>query len=241
MMSLSNVRSLPMTDQKVVIGEYAIDRAAETRAEDLMHKSYPELKILTTPEGKRQIPLQQLLILEQRIQEEKQETYKEGQQAGYQSGHEAGLKEGQAEARKVVASLSGMLGDLTRQRHKLLDQARNHILEMVTKISEKLTFTAASLDPKVTMAIITGAIDQLLDKSRIKVKVHPDHLPELEQNIDKFRGSDTLIKEFIIEGDSRVRVGGCFIETPAGDIDARLESMFDIIKKSILEGEDAVL
>jgi flagellar assembly protein FliH len=111
---------------------------------------------------------------------------------------------------------------------------------LVLKISQRLTFSAVEADPEITMAIISGAVDQLLDKSRIRVKVHPRHLPELEQHIDRFRGADTAIKEFAFEADPRVRVGGCFIETPAGDIDARLESMYDVIAQAMHDRKDIV-
>jgi flagellar assembly protein FliH len=80
-------------------------------------------------------------------------------------------------------------------------------------------------------------IDQLVDKSRLKIKVHPDHLPIMEQNIDRFLQNSTAIKELTFEADPRVRMGGCFIETPSGDIDARLESEFEIIENAILGGD----
>ncbi len=244
MMSLSNIRSIPPGNGKVLVGEYCVDQKAEKEAETILATSYPEVKLFTTPEGKKIIPLQQLLILENRFQSEKmtiyEQRYKEGREEGYSAGHAAGLEEGQKDAREAVASLSGLLRDVTRQRHTLLEEAKQKILEMVLKISAKLTFTAAAVDPEITMSIISGAIDQLLDKSKIKVKVNPDHLPEIEQHIDNFRGRDTAIKEFKLEADPRVQKGGCFIETSSGDIDARLESMYEVIKQTILGGEDAV-
>lgn len=240
MMSLSNIRSIPLGSDKVLVGEYCIDRKAEEEAETILATSYPDVKLFTTPEGKKIIPLQQLLILENRFQSEKKTIYEQGHEEGYSAGHAAGLEEGQRGAREVVTSLSGLLRDVTRQRHTLLEEAKQKILEMVLKISNKLTFAAAAVDPEITMSIISGAIDQLLDKSKIKVKVNSEHLPEIEQHIDKFRGRDTAIKEFKLEADPRVRKGGCFIETSSGDIDARLESMYEIIKQAILGGEDAV-
>lgn len=237
--SLSNIRSLTVSEDRIIIGEYSVDQEAENRAENLLISSYPELMVILTPEGKRQIPLQDILLLEQKFQSEKEATEKDGFDRGRQQGYDAGLEKGREEARKVVASLSKLLTDITRQRHDLLSESKERILELVLKISERLTFSAAALDPGITRSIISGAIDQLLDKSNIKVKVHPNHLAELEQYIDRFRGSDTAIKEFIMEPDPRVKLGGCFIETPAGDIDARLESMYDIIKQSILDGEDS--
>lgn len=237
--SLSNIRSLPVTGEKILIGEYAVDAEAEERAGTFLMATHPDLLVITTPEGKRQIPLQDILILEQRFRAEIDAARRQAFEQGRQQGHAAGLDEGREEARRVVSSLSGLLTDITGQRHTILAEAKEKILELVLKISRRLTFTAAKLDLGITMSIISGAIDQLLDKSRLKVKVNPDHLAELEQYIDRFRAQDTAIKEFIFEPDPRVRIGGCFIETPAGDIDARLESMYDVIQQTILDGGDA--
>jgi len=241
-MSLSNVRSLRMADQRVVIGEYTIDVEAEKRAEELLTSEYPELMVITTVEGKRQLPLQQLLIIEQRhrneIEAASAQRYEEGRTEGYEAGYAAGLNEGQKDARQVVSSLSGLVQDVTQQRHALLAEAKERVIELILKVSQRLTFMQATLDPEITRSIISGAIEQLLDKSKIVVKVNPDHLPVLEQQIDAFRGSNTAIKEIRIEADPRVRYGGCFIETASGDIDARLESMYDIIREAIVGAEE---
>ena len=68
-------------------------------------------------------------------------------------------------------------------------------------------------------------------------QVHPDHVPLIEQQIERFKGNSTIIKEIQIEGDARVRHGGCFIETPTGDIDARVESQMEIIVEALNEVE----
>ena len=239
MISLSRILSMSMGTEKVLIGEYVVDQQAEKKAETLVRTSHPELRVLTTIDGKRQIPLHQLLLIEDKYQEEIKAAHAKGLEEGRAMGYDSGHNDGQAIAREVVNSLSGLVGDVTRQRAQLLGEARDHIFEMVTKISHKLTFGSAAIDPEITRAIISGAIDQLLDKSKIKIKVNPDHLPELEQHIDHYLGSDTAIKEISIEADPRVKAGGCFIETPSGDIDARLESMFEIIKEAILDEEGA--
>jgi flagellar biosynthesis/type III secretory pathway protein FliH len=36
-----------------------------------------------------------------------------------------------------------------------------------------------------------------------------------------------------------VKYGGCFIETPTGDIDARLESQFEVISDAVLGAEES--
>ncbi|MFH1700036.1 MAG: FliH/SctL family protein [Candidatus Zixiibacteriota bacterium] len=236
---MSKVLSLPLANDKVLIGEYSIDYEAERKAESLLQTEYPGLMVLTSPEGKKQIPLQDLIQLHNKFSQEIKEAYNKGYEEGKQSGYEDGLNEGLEEARQVVDSLSGALSDIINQRHQLLTESKNKILDLVLKISRKLTFSAAEFNSQITKSIITGSIEQLIDKRNIKVKVHPGHLAELEQYIDKFMGSNAAIKEFNIEPDPRIRVGGCFIETPSGDIDARLESMYEVIKQALLDGEDS--
>jgi flagellar assembly protein FliH len=228
-----------MAGRKVVIGDYMVDRDAENQAEQFLKDACPDVTIVTTRDGKKQVPLQDLIILGRRLRAEKDAACAQSFADGRQTGHAAGLDEGRREARQVVASLSGLIADVTAQRETLLAEAKERVLDLVLKISEKLTFTASLADPGLTVSIISGAIDHLLDKSKIKIKVHPDHLPEVEQHIDRFRGANTSVKEIAIEPDSRVRFGGCFIETPSGDIDARLESMYEVIKQALLDAEDA--
>jgi len=238
---LSNICSLPLAETTVTVGGYNVDYDSERQAALLAKETYPELTIAGAANGGRQIPLQQLLDLDRRFQAALTAARKQGLEEGRQTSYAAGLQEGQKQAREVVAALSGMVTDLVGQRETLLREAKDAILDMVVKISRKLTFSAAAVDPEITAAIIAGAIDHLLDKSAIKIKVHPSHLQSVEEHIDRFRGPNTAIKEFSVEADLRVRAGGCLIETPSGDIDARLESMHDIISNALVADEDVPL
>ncbi len=241
-MSLSNIKRLAVAEAPVQIGRHIIDRAAEEKAEMELKAEYPDLEVYTNPDGGKQVPLRHFVVHEKRFQAEKanvftqryDEGYQAGYDAGYKAGYEKGKGDGQTDSRQTVAAFAGILKDVRGQRQSILDDARDKILEMILKISQKITYTAALVDPEVTASIINGTIDQLLDKTRLIIKVHPDHLAELEQHIDRFKGQNTTIKEFRIEADPRVRIGGCFIETPAGDIDARLESMYDVLRDAII-------
>jgi flagellar assembly protein FliH len=150
------------------------------------------------------------------------------------------LEKGLDEARKVLKQFEKAVEDAVAQRIELLEEAKQKILEMVIQISRKVTFDALQIDPETTMAMIEGVINQLVDRSRLRIKVHPTHLPQMEQSMNRFLSSSTSIKELTFEADPRVRIGGCFIETPTGDIDARITSQFDVIEDALRGGtEDA--
>jgi flagellar assembly protein FliH len=237
-MSLSKLLSSPAYGNKIIIGEYRSDIEADRRSEKEMNKRFLGLTIITTTEGKKLVPIQELVRIEKQFQLEQAESDRAAYERGKDDGYKAGLEEGHREAQEVIKNFSGVVSDITGQRESLLEEARQKILNLVIQISKKVTFEAAQVDPEVTAAIINGAINSLIDKRKIKVKVNPAHLPHIEQQIDRFKGETTAVKELIIEPDARVRYGGCFIETPSGDIDARVDSQMEIVTEALIEDKE---
>jgi flagellar assembly protein FliH len=232
-MSSSKLFRTRVEGEKVIIGEFRADIEADIAAEKKVSQKFIDVSVQTTIEGKKMVPVQELLKIEQQIIRENQEAH----QKGYDEGYQKGLKEGHLEARKVIDNFASVIKETITQREVLFNEARSKIVEMIILVSKKVTCDAARIDHEITAAIINDAIDKLVDKSKIKVKVHPDHLPLIEQQIDRFKGESTAVKEIIIEPDKRVRFGGCFIETPTGDIDARVDSQLDVIAGAIIGNE----
>ncbi len=230
---MSKLLQCAVTEERVIIGEYRADIEADRMAEKQLASRFPDVQVTTSLEGRKLIPIQEIFKIEERMRRDTEQQ----RQKGYDEGYNKGISEGQKEARKVVANFSGLITDAVKQREILYEDARRKILELVLQIARKITFDAARIEPEITAEIIAGAIKRLTDKSKIKVKVHPDHLPHIEQELDRFRGDSTAVKELVIEADSRVRYGGCFIETPTGDVDARIDSQLDIIAEALHDVE----
>jgi flagellar assembly protein FliH len=214
----------------VCIGDRQRDQHAENAAEKRLGEVFPEVNFITESTGERLIPIAEVYQFEEILKRRCEQARKEG----FAQGHNAGLEEGRNEARAVLRNFDAAIKDAIGERARLLEEARGKVLDMVLKISRKVTFDALEADREASITMINRVIDQLVDKSKLKIKVHPDHLPIVEQNIERFLQNSTAIKELTFEADPRVRMGGCFIETPHGDIDARLESEFDIIANSVL-------
>jgi flagellar biosynthesis/type III secretory pathway protein FliH len=232
-MSLSRLLHRPALAEKVIIGEFRGDLEADKIAEKRISSKFSEVMVISSVEGRKLIPIQEIIKIERKLYEEKEEEHKNGYAKGYQQGK----AEGYAEAKKVIANFASLINDAIGQREILYNEARKQILDLVIKISKRVTCDAARLDPNITAEIISGAVNKLVNRSKLKVKVHPNHLPIIEQQIERFKGDSAAIKEIIIEADSRVHYGGCFIETPSGDIDARVESQLEIIGEALRDVE----
>jgi len=226
---LRHVRPAPT----VCVGERQLDHDRQSRAVAVLGRLFPAVAIVTDPGGARFIPVEEAFTMEDACRAAHEEEYRRG----YREGQQAGLAQGLAKAEQVLSRFDAAIADAIEQRHRLLDEARREILDLVVQISRKVTFDAVTIDPESTLRLINGVIDTLLDRSRIRIKVHPGHLPIVEQSIAQFLGGSALIKELTIEPDPRVREGGCLIETPHGDVDARLESQFEVVREVLLAEE----
>lgn len=217
----------------IFIGDHDFDFRKEESAEHILNQLFPTVSIITTPDGKKQIPLSEMSKVKETMDKVMSGSWERGRNEGYKQG----LKEGLTESEKVLREFDSLVKSATVERKRLYEDAKSNILSLVTKLSKKITFDAVNVDPEKTVKIIAGVIDTLIDKTVLKLKVNPDHLPIIEQNIDKFLKQDSSIKEIKIEADPRVKYGGCLIETPTGDVDARIESQFEIVDQTLANGD----
>jgi flagellar assembly protein FliH len=232
--SLSRIIRTSIEAPVVFIGERHLDYDLEVQAEKQLGRLFPVVSVVTDADGAKLIPIQEIFKMERILHDELSEAREKGYQQGFRDGHEKGLDE----AARVLQQFDQAIKDTITQRESMLEEARDKILNLVVEISRKVTFGAVEIDPEATLEMISGVIDCLIDRSKLKIKVNPNHYPIVEQNIEKFLKGSTAIKEITIEPDPRVRYGGCFIETPSGDIDARLESQFEVIQEVLASGED---
>ena len=234
-MSLSKPIQYAPSAPAVFIGEKRHDANAEARAEKQLRGLFPLVSLITTPDGSKFIPIAEVFKMAKKHQADSEIAKK----MGFENGHKIGLEKGLDEARNVLGQFEKAIQDAVTQRAEMLEQAKQKILQMTIQISKKVTFDAIEVDREATIQMIEAIINQLVDRSQLRIKVHPDHLPLIEQNMDRFLSHSTAIKDLKFEADPRVRVGGCFIETPTGDIDARLSSQFEVIEETLQSGSEA--
>ncbi len=219
----------------VIIGDRHSDLEKESAAEQVVSEFFPNIELATNLQGKKVAPLKEFTKIKEVLDKVMNGSWERGNREGFQRG----LREGQLEAARVTQEFDGAIKNAISERHRLYEDAKANILSLVIQISKKVTFNAAAIDQDITLKIICGVIEKLIDKSSIKIKVDPEYVAVIEKNIEKFIKTESTIKQFQIEGDARVKFGGCLIETPSGDIDARLESQFELVNRVLTSTGDA--
>lgn len=231
---MSNIIRQTKLAPTVYVGERHLDFDRECLAEVKLGELFPVVSVTTDADGAKFIPIEEVFNLEKLHRDACLRSF----EAGHKKGYEAGLQEGLIKAEDIMKKFDRAISDAVNQRQQMLEESKQKLLELVIQISKKVTFDAVEINQEATLKMISGVIDSLLDRSRIKILVNPDHLTIVEQNINTYLKGSTTIKDLVVVPDARIRFGGCFIETPNGDIDARLESQFEVLEDTLL-GQEA--
>ena len=150
-------------------------------------------------------------------------------EAARREGFETGRADGVAEAAVALAAAH-------TEAARLVVAAGPTAIALAAKMAERIVGRAVALAPE-TMAEIAG---QALAACRpgagtVRVRIHPDDLPAVEARRAALEaGAPAATLELV--ADEAVGRHGCVIETPQGQVDARLETQLAALERALTAG-----
>jgi flagellar assembly protein FliH len=83
-------------------------------------------------------------------------------------------------------------------------------------------------------AAVREALTQVEGTAQLTVRLHPADLELLQKAESPVLASNDGDNEFRFLGSPEVTRGGCLVQTRFGTVDARRETKFDLLKRSLL-------
>lgn len=159
----------------------------------------------------------------------------EAHKLGYDEGKKEGFKKGEDFAREEFANLYSAFEDHNRQlsefRRKMYGKVEREMIEMVVAISKKVIYHELSTRENSVQQMIQLAVESVLDKESMIIKVHPEDKSHAENFRPELQKLFDEIKNITFEVNPGLERGGCMIETNFGTIDARLHHLGEQIDK----------
>ncbi|MFW6154685.1 MAG: FliH/SctL family protein [Planctomycetota bacterium] len=166
----------------------------------------------------------------------------EARAAGYAEGHAQGLADGQADGAEQAfakametfdqqtASLRDVLREMIDQlgaaRETLLVDARAELLDLACRIAEKVTHVRAG-DIEAARGNLAAALEMANCASTIQAKVCPQQLDQLREYAAEFVEGMGLSAVLTLVADPRLTPGDVVLQTPQGEVDARIRTQLD--------------
>jgi flagellar assembly protein FliH len=172
-------------------------------------------------------------------------------------GHAAGLAQGKADGHKQgfeIASQQGKAQALTEHRAKLIEltnalvkasgalnqkldaideTVRNELIELALAIAGRVTKVTAAREVGVAEANIGEAIRLTMDKSSVRIAVHPTQRADLTGLLPQLKITWPTLKHVELYEDEAVGVGGCRVTSAHGEIDAAIDAQLERIAQEL--------
>ena len=139
---------------------------------------------------------------------------------GFQRGHADGFATGQAEVRRMIAQIEGILDSFTRPLARLDGEVADALADLATRIAGSLVGRAYRADPTLLADLVREALDAVGSSSRdVELRLHPDDLGVLMPQLMTLDGVRLTGDTTLARGELRLHTEGVRID---GTLDARL-------------------
>lgn len=157
--------------------------------------------------------------------------------------YKLGFKDGQEKTRRELEQdFSNKLFKKYEEVYNILTQYDEHLIDLEKEFELLVIETAYELAKKIVEREIQNeniinknikeAINKIVGANNVVLKLHPKDLEELTEASKNLIHSSSFTK-IKIEPDERIERGGCFIETEIGNVDARISTQLNELRKKL--------
>jgi flagellar assembly protein FliH len=157
----------------------------------------------------------------------------EARQAGYDAGYLDGQAEGLREAGRLRQEAEEFLREAIVMRKLELFRVEPEIVRLSVAIAERLLGRQLTLLPETIVTIVSQALQEARQYSKVLVRVHPDDLPVCRAFAGELAESlrETADLDFI--GDKTLACGDCLVETEGALLECRLGERLAALQESL--------
>jgi len=168
---------------------------------------------------------------------EREEKARFVRQEAYDLGLAEGMKRGAAQQKqelaKLVSTLSGLIGELSREKREFMSRLEGEALKLAFAIAEKILNHQIATDRDAVCGVLGGALKRIADQEGMRIRVHPDDYRHLtEKKADLFPGLEG-VKDVMLEADATIGRGSAVIDSAFGEVDARVDQQLSELKAAL--------
>jgi len=165
---------------------------------------------------------------EQAVQIE-QEAYEKG----FSQGEKDGLALGEKKALKVIEHIEELARSMASLRRELVKQYEKDIIELIFAIAKRIIRQDVPTNEETVKGVLFEAAGLAAEKSELTIRINPEDFNFVEQLRPAFFAKFSELKSMTVTPDPSITRGGCLLETPYGEVDARIETQLERIYQSL--------
>ncbi|MFO7445014.1 MAG: FliH/SctL family protein [Ignavibacteriaceae bacterium] len=156
-------------------------------------------------------------------------------QLGYNKGYEAATDElEKTYSEKLLSRLKDIHNVAAALEHKILEHEEYYesvIIQLSLMVAEKIIKREIT-DKTIIDEVMKESLKKIIGANNVIVKINPSDLSEMSSEAGQLM-NDSAFTKIKFEPDDRIEQGGCFIESEIGNVDARISSQINELKKNL--------
>lgn len=184
----------------------------------------------TTDHHKKRKEIEDIL---REAQEKASVLEREAYEKGFAQGEKDGVELGQRKALKLLENIENLLRSMDSLRQEILPHYEREIVELVFVIAQKVIHRNIRSDDAAIEGTVLSALKLAAEKSKATLRVNPEDFDYVEELRPEFFAAVKELKALTVTSDPSITRGGCLLESPYGDVDARVETQLDKIHQCL--------
>lgn len=190
----------------------------------------PWSETLALPKPLRHVRLKEEAGTEARAasEEELRASYERGRREAEQAMSQQ-LFQQRAEVHDLMR---GVLASMRQAVPQVMREAENAMIALSLSVAQKLV---ADMPISVALVeqVVRDALAQVEGTAQFTVRLHPSDLELLQKSDSPLLEAGDGAKEFRFLSSPEVTRGGCLVQTHFGTVDARRETKFDLLQRTL--------
>ena len=210
---------------------------AKRRAADLLAAAEAEAESMRASAGEEGRAEGHAAGFEQGTAEAEARTA-DAEKAGREAGEAAALAEHGPRLIEAVGALAALAGEVDAARESLAVDARADLLRLAVAIARRVVRRLGEADPSVAEGAVADAVRLAVEKTDLRLAVHPSTRPTVEAYLPTLRLAWPAMRHVAVTDDATLAPGGCRVLTSAGgSIDADLDAQIDRIAADLIAAD----
>lgn len=204
-------------------GEKEKFSSMRTRAD--RKKEFIPLEAWGDTENKKNTTEKVLNNIQEKVSHLEQEAYEKG----YVQGEKDGFELGEKKAIKIIENIEKLFDEINNLKYDILKQYERELLNLIFAIVEKIVHHEVRFDETTIKEAIFNALNLAAEKSIVTFNVNPEDYEYVEKLRPELFNQHKELKSIVVTCDASISRGGCFLQTPFGNVDATIESKLENI------------
>ena len=170
-------------------------------------------------------------------EEIKEEAREAGREEGFKEGHKDGMKQAAEDCEDILAAANekanSLMSAALEARKVYLQMAEDDITSIAMSAVEQILPQHFIDAPQIILPLVRKALMKVRDQAEVTVHVAPDAYEFVLMAQAEFQHMLEGQAVLLIQSDASLQPGDCVLETPNGNVDARLATQIELVKKAI--------